>query len=79
MINPKAVRQNTIVRIKAALLHEEFVATAKVVSQHDRPGCVDVRHPTFQLLEDTARYKAGCEFWGTFEDVIEIINHDDNE
>jgi hypothetical protein len=73
LINPTLVVQGAVVRIKAELAQGEFTALAEITSQHDKRGCPLVRHPTFKLLENVKKYKAGMEFWGTFEDILEVI------
>lgn len=73
VVDPNTVVQGTIVRIKAQLAQGEFTALAEVTSRHDKRGCIDVRHPTFKLLEHVGKYKIGREFWGTLEDILEVI------
>jgi hypothetical protein len=73
MVDPNTIVQGTIVIIKCELVLGKFTARAKVTSPHDQEGVPGIRHPTFKLLENVKHYKAGKEFWGTFEDILEVV------
>lgn len=75
MIDPNLVKKGIIVRLRTELAYGgEFIAIAEVTSSKDPQACPDNPHPVFKLLESVGHYNQGCKFWGTFSDILEIIN-----